>query len=43
MNGLEAVFVTLQQQNEYLSQIEFNTMEISSSLWDISWEVSNLK
>jgi hypothetical protein len=42
MNGLEAVFVTLQRQSEHLNEIAYNTSEMSSYLWDISWEVSNL-
>ena len=43
MNGLKTVFVTLQQQSEHLDQIAYNSIEVSSHLWDISWEVSNLK
>jgi methyl-accepting chemotaxis protein len=48
MNGLKAVFDTLQETNRNLQQISQNTEEtafnvgdMSSQLWDISWEISN--
>lgn len=48
MNGLKAVFDTLQETNRNLEQISqnteetaFNVWDMSSQLWDISWEMSN--
>lgn len=50
MDGLKAVFESLQETNRNLSEISmtqdeiaYNTSEVSSYLWDISWEVSNLR
>ena len=47
MNGLKAVFETLQETNKGLSEIRdevaYNSYAVTDALWDISSEVSGLK
>ena len=50
MNGLKVIFNQLKQNNEILKSIDNTTSEtsfmmgdVSNSLWDLSFEVSNLK